>query len=187
MAEPARKHATYDDVLNAPDNLVAELIDGTLYTHPRPRTPHARTATVLSAELVAPFDRARGGGPGGWLFLVEPELHLGRQVLVPDLAGWRRERMPELPEVVGLTLAPDWLCEVLSPSTASVDRSVKLPKYAAHGVAWVWFLDPAAKSLEILRLDGRTYRVVTTFSGDDAVRAEPFEAIALDLAGLWSR
>lgn len=175
--------ATYEDVINVPENVVAELIDGTLYSGPRPPPRHMRASTMLINELVATFDR----GLGGWLLLYSPELHLGRQVLVPDLAGWRRERMPEMPDATGVTLAPDWLCEVLSPSTASVDRSVKLPKYAAHGVAWVWFLDPLEKTLEILRLDGRTYRVVGSHSGDGAVRAEPFDAIELELSALWSR
>ncbi len=186
MAAPAWKEATYEDLLKVDPHLVAELVEGTLYTHPRPRTAHARSATMLSFELVGPFDRGRGG-PGGWLFLFEPELHLGRDVLVPDLAGWRRERLPELPDGPSLSVAPDWLCEVLSPATASVDRSVKLPQYAAQGVAHVWFIDPEAQTLEVLRLDGRTYRLMTTFAHEALVRAEPFEAFELSLSELWSR
>lgn len=186
VALPAQKEASYQDILAAPETVVAELVEGVLYTSPRPRTPHARSATALSGELYFPFDRGRGG-PGGWLFLIEPELHLGRNVLVPDLAGWRRDRLPELPEAPALAVAPDWLCEVLSPSTAALDRSVKLPQYAAHGVAHVWFLDPEARTVEVLRLDGRSFRVVATFANDERVRAEPFDAIELALADLWSR
>jgi Uma2 family endonuclease len=186
MAAPALKPATYEDVLNAPEHLVAELIHGVLYTHPRPRTAHARSATVLGGELHGPFDRGRGG-PGGWLLLDEPELHLGGNVLVPDLGGWRRERLPEMPLAPAISVAPDWVCEVLSPSTVAVDRSVKLPVYAAHGVTHVWLVDSDAKTLEVLRLDGRTYRLMGTFANDAEVRAEPFEVFTLALRELWSR
>ena len=186
MAAPALKPATYQDVLNAPSNVVAELVDDTLYTHPRPRTAHARSASVLGGVLFDPFDRGRGG-PGGWLLLFEPELHLGRDVLVPDIAGWRRARMPVLPDAPAVTLPPDWVCEVLSPSTASVDRTIKLPVYAAQGVAHVWFVDTDSKTLEVLRLDGRTYRIVGSYADDARVTAEPFEGFTLDLSDLWSR
>lgn len=186
MAAPALKPATYEDVLNAPENLVAELIHGVLYTHARPRTAHARSATVLGGELHGPFDRGRGG-PGGWLLLYEPELHLGANVLVPDLGGWRRDRLPEMPLAPAISVAPDWVCEVLSPSTVAVDRTVKLPVYAAQGVTHVWLVDSEAKTLEVLRLDGRTYRLVGTFANDAEVRAEPFESFTLELRELWSR
>src|SRR5258708_1593356 len=131
MADPAFKRATYADVLAAPRNVVAEVIHGVLHTNPRPASPHAAATTALAGELWSPFKRG-SGGPGGWILLVEPELHLGDHVMVPDLAGWRRERMPAVRDVAYFTLAPDWVCEVLSKGTAKVDRSEKLPLYAEH-------------------------------------------------------
>lgn len=121
------------------------------------------------------------------MILHEPELHFGEDVLVPDLAGWRRERMPEMPATAFTTLAPDWLCEVPSPSTARVDRGEKMPIYAREGVLHLWLVDPLAQTLEIFRLDGATYRLLSTVSGEASVRAEPFDAIALELAVLWAR
>ena len=189
MAEPARKRASYADVLAAPAHVVAEVIGGTLYTHARPRVRHARSASRLGARLSWPFDEGIDG-PGGWVILDEPEVHLGAHepdILAPDLAGWRRERMPELPDTPYLTLAPDWVCEVLSPSTEGIDRAEKLPVYAREGVPHVWFLDPAVRTLELFRLDGASYRVIAVHQGDATVRAEPFDAIELPLAVLWAR
>jgi Uma2 family endonuclease len=186
MAEPARKLATYDDVLAAPANLVAELIHGVLHTHPRPRSSHARATSVLGSELGSPFDRGRGG-PGGWLILDEPELHLGEDVLVPDLAGWRRERMPEMPDTAAFELAPDWICEALSPSTEAIDRTEKLPIYARAGVRHVWLVNPTIRTLEVLRAEAGAWLLVGTFHDDARVRAEPFDAIELELGALWSR
>jgi Uma2 family endonuclease len=129
MSVPARKSATYADLEAAPPHLVAEIIYGVLETHPRPVVRHMRVASQLGHELFGPFDRGRGG-PGGWYFIDEPELHLGRNVVVPDIAGWRRERLPNIPDVAFLTLAPDWVCEVLPPATAKLDRGSKRTIYA---------------------------------------------------------
>jgi Uma2 family endonuclease len=188
MGEPARRRATYEDVLAAPPHQVAEVIGGKLYLHARPRSRHARSSSQLGVILGAPFDRGVGG-PGGWLILDEPELHLGPDpdILVPDLAGWRRERMPEMPDVAYFEIAPDWVCEVLSPSTEAIDRAEKLPVFARERVAHVWLIDPAVRTLEELRLDGATYRLVSTSRGDSPVRAEPYDAIDLELALLWAR
>jgi len=151
-----------------------------------PASRHARAASTLGEELGPPFNRGRGG-PGGWIILDEPELHLGADILVPDLAGWRRDRMPELPEVAAFELAPDWACEVLSQSTSAFDRGEKLPIFAREKVVHVWFVDPIVKTLEILRLDGETYRIIATHHDGANVRAEPFDAIELELAALWAR
>jgi Uma2 family endonuclease len=186
MADPAKRHATYEDLLAVPDTLVAEIIHGTLVTHPRPAAPHARAASRLGIDLGGPFDRGKGG-PGGWIILDEPELHLHGDILVPDLAGWRRERMPELPHAPAFELPPDWACEVLSASTAAIDRADKLPVYAREKVPWVWLVDPILHTLEVHRLDGATYRTVGTWRDDANVRAEPFDAIELELASLWAR
>jgi len=186
VATPARKHATYEDLLAVPEHLVAEILDGELVTHPRPATPHAAAATALGEELGPPFKRGKGG-PGGWFILFEPELHLRRDVVVPDLGGWRRARMPELPDAPYLELASDWVCEVLSPSTQSDDRTRKLQIYAREHVAHLWYVDPLARTLEVLRLDGETYRIASTHRDAEHVRGEPFDAIELDLAILWAR
>lgn len=186
MAEPAKRRATYQDVLAAPPHMVAQVIDGELDLQPRPAFLHAAAASALGEELGPPFKRGRGG-PGGWVILFEPELHFGGDILVPDLAGWRRERMPEIPDVAHTELPPDWLAEILSPSTYAKDRGRKLAIYAREGIRHVWFVEPSARALEILRLDGKTYRIVATFEGDAKVRAEPFDAIELDLAALWAR
>lgn len=188
MAHSVRRRATYEDVLAAPSHVVAEVIDGTLHTQPRPRSRHARSATRLSNALGDPFDRGKQG-PGGWIILHEPELHLGTEpnIVVPDLAGWRRERMPEMPDVAYFTLAPDWICEVLSESTADFDRAEKVPLYAREHVSHVWLVDPVLRTVEVLRLDGATYRIITTARGDVAVRLEPFEALELEIAALWER
>src|SRR3954468_4688276 len=137
MAIPARRPATYEDLCALPDHVIGELIAGELIASPRPSIPHSRASSVLSDDLGGPFDRGRGG-PGGWWILFEPELHLGADVLVPDLAGWRRERMPVLRNVAYFELAPDWVCEVVSPSTARVDRVRKVPIYAREGVSHLW-------------------------------------------------
>lgn len=142
MTNPVQRRATYADLLDVPRNRVGEIIDGELITQPRPSAPHARAASRLGIEIGGPLDHARGG-PGGWIILDEPELHLQGDALVPELGGWRRERMPELPDVAAFELAPDWVCEVLSPSTQGHDRVKKMRVYGREGVGHVWLVDPA--------------------------------------------
>ena len=178
-----RRAATYDDLLAVPVHLVAEILDGELYASPRPGPRHARASSGLGVSL-GPFDSGRGG-PGGWYILDEPELHLGHDLVVPDLAGWRRDRMPQLPDEAFFSLAPDWVCEVISPSTAAMDRVQKLAIYAREEVAHVWLIDPLAQTLEVLRLESQRWVIAGTWSGRDVLRAEPFAAINLDLALLW--
>lgn len=187
MADPAPKRASYEDLFDLADNIVGQIIDGELHTHPRPAPIHAQAASTLGEELGPPFKRGRGG-PGGWIILFEPELHLGSDILVPDLAGWRRKNMPELPvDKAYFELAPDWVCEVLSPNTAHLDRGPKRQVYQAHGVRHIWFVDPEAKTLEVLELDERGYRLVEVYSGEAKIRAIPFDAIELELGLLWAR
>lgn len=179
-----RRPATYEDLLKVPDNLVAEILDGELDTSPRPAPRHADASSGLGGTLRNPFDRGRGG-PGGWRILDEPELHLGADIVVPDLAGWRRERLPALPEEAFFSLAPDWACEVLPPSTAALDRVKKLTIYARERIRHIWLLDPIARTLEVLRLDDGRWTIVYSVAGMAILRAEPFEAIELDLSLLW--
>jgi Uma2 family endonuclease len=182
----AQRRSVYEEFLVAPKHLVAEIIGGNLRTHPRPATPHARAATRLGIKIGGPFDLGEGG-PGGWLFLDEPELHLLGDILVPDLAGWRRERMPEMPVVPFVELAPDWICEVLSPSTEAEDRADKMPTYARAGVAHAWLVDPLARTLEAFALEAGAWRVLGTWRNDARVRVQPFEAMELELSALWAK
>ena len=179
------KRATYEDVLNAPENKVAEILDGELFLSPRPSPRHAVAASEIGMVLGNPFHRG-SGGPGGWWILDEPELHLGDHVVVPDLAGWRRERMPAMPDEAFFTLAPDWVCEVLSPSTERIDRSRKLRIYAEAGVQHAWLLKPSDRTLEVLHLREGAWTIVGVCSGSDVVRIKPFEAIELELGRLWA-
>lgn len=184
LGRPKRR-ATYRDVLDTPPHVVAEVLDGELYQFSRPAGPHASVAWVLGELLGPPFRRGRGG-PGGWILLPEPELHLGEDIAVPDLAGWRRERLPAVENVPYFTLAPDWLCEVISPSTERVDRAKKLPIYAAHGVRHAWLVNPLAHTLEVLRLHQGLWLTLGVHCDNACVRAEPFEAIEIDLDELWA-
>lgn len=187
MSDPAQRLATYQDVLDAPPHLVAEVIAGELHLHPRPAKPHAAAAAALGEELGPPFERARGG-PGGWTILDEPELHLGADILVPDLGGWRAERMPELvDDEPFFRLAPDWACEVLHPRTAQYDRTDKLGIYAREQVRWAWLVDPLQRTLEALRLEAGRWMLLGTWRHEMHVRAEPFDAIELELGVLWHR
>jgi Uma2 family endonuclease len=183
-ADSRKAPATYEDLCAVPDNRVAEIIGGELYASPRPALPHAHAASVLGGELSGPFHRGRGG-PGGWWLLNEPELHLGDDVLVPELAAWRRERLPAIPADPFLALAPDWICEVLSPATETIDRVRKLAIYAREGVQHAWLVNPLLRTLEVLRLDSGRWTLLASFEGASRVRAEPFDAIELELDALW--
>lgn len=185
IAPPKKPRATYDDILKAPDTVIAEILDGELFLSPRPRVRHARANTVLTMALGGPFWQTPGG-PGGWRFLVEPEIHLQDDVLVPDLAGWREARLPDTPDDLFMTLAPDWVCEVISPPTEAMDRTCKTRIYAREGVRHLWFVNPPPRTLEVLRLEAGRWVLVATYSGNEVVRAEPFDAIELEIARLWS-
>ncbi len=179
-----KPRATYQDVLDAPRHMVAELIGGELVLSPRPAGPHTSVHSSLFGELGPPFGRGRGG-PGGWILLFEPELHLAADVVVPDIAGWRRTRMPTVPADAYFTLPPDWICEVLSPSTEKIDRTRKLAIYARAGVSHAWLVSARMRSVEVLRLHEGQWLSLGVHCDDERVRAEPFDAIELDLGVLW--
>jgi Uma2 family endonuclease len=182
---PFDRPATYEDLVKLPNHLVAEILDGELHASPRPAPRHAVAYARATGLLESAFDAGRTG-PGGWWILAEAELHLGSDVLVPDLAGWRRTRMPRVPETAYFPLAPDWICEILSPSTVSLDRTQKLAIYAREGVGHSWLIDPIARTLEILRLEAGTWTAIVTHAGEAAVRAEPFDAIEFNLGEFWA-
>jgi Uma2 family endonuclease len=183
-AKPLKKHATYDDLRDVPDNFVAEMFDGELYATPRPLLSHANAASGLLHTIRGSFHHK---GPDGWIILIEPELHFQNDVLVPDIAGWRRARLPEIPpDAPYATLAPDWICEVLSARTEKLDRGKKLRIYAREGVAHAWLLDPRRRTLEVMSLEAGRWTALGAYGGEAALRAVPFESIELELGVLWS-
>jgi Uma2 family endonuclease len=195
MGHPVEKtaRATYADIEAVPPGKLAELIHGEIHVFPRPAPAHLDTAGALLGEIRNPFHRGLRG-PGGWWIFIEPEIHFpdpgapkGIHAVVPDLAGFRRERMPAIPQTAYFSLAPNWVCEILSPSTATHDRKLKLPLYASHGVRFAWLIDPAAKTLEVYSLgDDHRWDTPVAHAGAQRVRAAPFEAIELDLSVLWT-
>lgn len=186
MPQGAKRQATYEDLFDLPENVVGEILNGKLHTHPRPAPKHARAYSALGYTVGGPFDGGIGG-PGGWWILDEPELHFGPDILVPDLAGWRRERMPELPETAWFELAPDWACEILSPSTARTDRIIKMPIYARVGVKHLWLVDPDLQTLEVYELNAENHwTLISTLKDDDPCSQPPFDAIEFSLDVLWA-
>lgn len=170
-----------------PARMIGEIMNGQLYAQPRPASPHAAASSALGGELYNPYHRGRSG-PGGWWILDEPELHFIRdtEVVVPDLAGWRRARMPQLPRDHRFEIVPDWVCEVLSPSSVRIDRAIKLPLYARYAVSYLWLVDPLARTLESFALRQGHWTLIGVFQGRDQVSVDPFCDIALDLSALWS-
>ncbi len=185
---PARREAaaTYQDVLDAPENVTAEIVGGELVLTPRPAHPHQAVTTGLGVLVGGPYQFGIGG-PGGWILLVDPEIEFGEDLLVPDVAGWRAERGLAFPRTGSLPHVPDWVCEVLSPSTAARDRTSKSDIYLASGVEHMWLVDPLERVLEIFAADDGGWRRLAGHHGDLKVRAAPFDAIELDLALLWPR
>jgi Uma2 family endonuclease len=167
-----------------PATMVGEIVNGVLHVHPRPTTEHGIASGELFLELGNPFRRGRGG-PGGWVFIVEEELHLGDDVVVPDISGWRAERFIAKKDTSYSVVPPDWLCEVASPSTRRLDRFEKLPIYARHGVKHCWYVDPIEKTLEVFILVNGVYTIGPTFTDNAAVTAPPFEVHTFDLGILW--
>ena len=184
LVQERQRHATYDDIVRLPENMVGELINGDLYAWPRPAGPHGDASSALGMFIGPPYRLGRGG-PGGWWIFDEPELHLGSDVLVPDLAGWRRERMPQYPGDHVFALAPDWVCEVLSPSTARVDRGKKMRIYAEQQVEYLWIMDPLQRTLETYQLLNAQWTLLQTYTDNEVVCAEPFPEAEVDLKSIW--
>ena len=181
---PPARPATYQDVIDAPSHMVAEIANGRLHLQPRPASRHSRAAFAMAGLIHAPF-AGSPQAPGAWHFAAGPELHFGDDVLVPDLAGWRRERMPTFPDTTFATLAPDWACEILSPSTRRFDLTDKRALYAANAVAHLWLVDPEARTLEAFTLAAGAWTLAAAFQDGDDIQAAPFEALAFPLNALW--
>lgn len=186
MTARVLQHATYEDLERLPENVVGELIDGELYASPRPSGPHTKISSTLGFLLGPPFQLGRDG-PGGWWILDEPELHLGRNVVVPDLAGWRVERMPEVPENQIFSVVPDWICEITSHSSGRIDRLKKMPRYARADVDYAWIVDPLQRTLEAFRRDGDHWLLLGAYGEETSARIEPFDAIEINLLLIWGR
>jgi len=186
VAEPAKKKAVYDDLYNIPENMTGEIINGELVVTPRPSRRHTNTASMLGAEIIPPYRLGRGGGPGGWIIMDEPEISFGGDIFVPDLAGWKEERFLWKEPHNWISVAPDWVCEILSPSTAQTDRAEKMPIYAKHRVPHIWLIDPILKTLEVFRLESGMWVLAGVYAKAAKVKAEPFIQMELDLDLLWS-
>ncbi len=188
MSEFAKKKATYEDLYDVPENMIGEIIDGELIVTPRPSPKHMRAISALGGEIIPPYDFGRGGGPGGWVILVEVEIKLGEHTMVPDLAGWKKERFPTDLGHNWIPVAPDWVCEVLSPSTFRNDKVRKMPLYARHGIGHIWLIDPAAMTMDAFKLGSDCgWLLLGSFAENDKVRAEPFQEIEINLEDLWVR
>jgi Uma2 family endonuclease len=183
-ARNLQRPATLADLEGLPETVVGEIIDGTLYTHPRPRAGHSYVASRLMARLDGPFQDAREG-PGGWWIVIEPGIRLeDAPEFVPDLAGWHRERVPEFPDG-SWSVAPDWACEILSPSTRAYDQRIKRPYYARIGIRHLWFIDLDARTLTVSELINGRWVELGVHGEDDVIRAAPFDALELKLGELW--
>jgi Uma2 family endonuclease len=185
MSETARKGAVYEDLFDIPESMTGEILDGEVIVTPRPSRKHIYAASMLGGEISPPFVFGRGGGPGGWIILDEPEIAFGEDILVPDLAGWKKERFPVEEPHNWISVAPDWVCEVLSPATAAIDRARKMPIYAHHQVSHGWLIDPILQTLEVFRFEPGRWVVLGVYAQSAKVRAEPFSEIELDLGLLW--
>lgn len=185
MSEPSKKEATYEDLSSVPENMTGEIIDGELVVLPRRPRRHGYVASALGAEIVVPYQFGRGGGPGGWVFIDEPEIQLGKHTLVPDLAGWKRERFPVEEDQNQISVVPDWVCEILSPTTALRDRTSKIRIYAEHTIPFLWLLDPIVAILEAYKLESGRWSLLGAYGGAEKMRVEPFQEIEIDLADLW--
>ena len=177
----------YAELCALPEHVTGEIIGGRLYTQPRPAGPHSVSSSSLGAELYGPYQRG-SGGPGGWWIIDEPEIHFSHdeEVCVPDIAGWRKERMPKIPRGHRFKIVPDWVCEVLSPSTAKKDRVVKMPVYAQYGVAYLWLVNPLEKTLEAFELREGCWTVIGLFQDEAKVNIAPFQELELSLGDLWA-
>jgi len=177
--------ATLADIDALPPHLKGEVIDGELYVQPRPRAVHANVEGAILEDVRGPYQRGRGG-PGGWWLLPEPGIELpGSPEFSPDVAGWRRERLPTLPSDTAITVVPDWICEVLSPRTRGFDLVTKRRFYARIGVGWLWYVDVEARSVSVCRLEAGTWRELAVHGDDERARLEPFETVEIDLASWW--
>ncbi|MBF0102744.1 MAG: Uma2 family endonuclease [Desulfobacterales bacterium] len=184
MSLPAEREVCYDDLYSIPNSMIGQIIDGDLIAMPRPTYRHSNVVSALEDEIGPSYRRGRNG-PGGWIILFEPEIQFGKNILVPDLAGWKKEHLPSPPETNWCEVSPDWVCEVLSPSTIRIDRIKKMNIYAAYNVPYVWLIHPIDKTFEVFKLEHGRWILLSIHGENDKVRAEPFQEVEIDLNTLW--
>ena len=184
MSQIIKKNAEYEDLYNIPENMTGQIINGELVAMPRPSPKHSNAVSGIGFEIGPPYRFGRGG-PGGWVILDEPEIRLGNDIFVPDLAGWKKERLPKFPKTNYISVPPDWICEVLSPSTEKADRAKKMPVYARFGISYIWLINPVEEILEVFKLDSGRWILLSVYSENDKLRAEPFQETEIDLQNLW--
>ncbi len=184
MTEAAKRKAVYEDLFSIPEEMTAEIISGELVITPRPSRKHTSASSSLGF-LIGPAYQLGRGGPGGWVIILEPEIGLEGDILVPDLAGWKMERYPGDEPHNWISVVPDWVCEVISPNTLKRDRMLKMSIYAQNGVPYSWLIDPTMKTLDVFRLEGGEWVVAGLYAEDAAVRAEPFSEITINLSDIW--
>ena len=187
MSDAAPRFAIYEDLLRLPDDVRAEVLAGQIVTAPAPLPKHSRAQRALGRFIGGPFDDDDGrGGPGGWWIFVEVDIAFGLHDIVrPDLAGWRRERLVAPGELRPISIRPDWVCEVLSPSTAARDKVQKRKLYAEHGVPHYWIIDVDARTLEAFSLEGGRWLLTGSYDEHDAASIPPFQAIELEIGRLF--
>lgn len=185
MSDPAKKVVTYSDLYDIPANTTGEIINGELIVTPRPSRKHVYATSALDKRIGPPYQFGEGGGPGGWIILIEPEIGFGENILVPDLAGWKEERYPQEEPHNWISVAPDWVCEVVSPATQRIDKIEKMPIYARHEVPYLWLINPVAKTLDVFRLKAGEWVVSGLYAEGAKMRAEPFIEIEINLDDLW--
>lgn len=182
MAEP--KLWTWEDIVHLPEHAQPEIVAGRPYYRAVPRILHGRVVQKLAARL-DPADAS--ALKGGWWIAVEPAVRLSTHGIVgPDLAGWRKERLAQLPDDWPLELRPDWVCEVLSPGNAWYDRGPKAQAYAEAQIPWYWLADPQQRTLEVLELHGGHWRLRGCYHGDDCLALPPFDDIEVAVDGLFA-
>lgn len=186
MQDLPHTRATYEDLLAVPPHLIAEIIGGQLVTHPRPAPRHLLCTSRLGPIIACSYDWQIGFQSDGWWVLDRPEQHLDEEILVPDIAGWRTERMPELPDTAWFSMVPDWVCEVIYPATARYIRCEKRDIYAANGVEHLWHIDPSNRLLEVFELSSSNWVLIKTWRDDERVAAPPFPNAPFNLGRLWA-
>ncbi|MFH1115417.1 MAG: Uma2 family endonuclease [Pseudomonadota bacterium] len=185
MSEPAKRRASYEDLYGIDENAIGQIIDGELIVSPRPSRGHSFAANVLTTEVTSSYQFGGSRGPGGWIILIEPEIKMGEDILVPDLAGWKEDRLPREEKTNWISVSPDWVCEIVSESSIRVDRIKKMSIYAREGIPYFWLINPRDHTLEVFRLESGRWTVLGTFADDDKVRAEPFQEVEIELGRLW--
>ncbi|MEY4544369.1 MAG: hypothetical protein RL685_564 [Pseudomonadota bacterium] len=187
MSDPDARLATFEDLLRLPEGVRAEVLEGQVITSPAPLPKHSKAQRALGSFVGGPFDDDDGhGGPGGWWIFVEVDVQLGLHDIVrPDLAGWRRERLLNPGDQRPILVAPDWVCEVLSPSTAVHDRIIKRNLYVLAGIGHYWIVDVDARTLEVFQRQDERWLLVGTYGDEAVARLPPFEEVELAVGRLF--